>query len=361
MIRACRVEGSPQRAPERPLPLFLCLGLVACDGDAGTGTSSGTGAGGEAISSAQATSTGVTGTGAGPTCSSPADCPSSPNACQMATCAMGACGFEPLPAGVALPTQVSGDCQRIECDGAGSPVSVTDDGDVPDDGDACTQDLCVNGIPSNPTEPAGTPCGINLACDANGACAGCTSAAQCPGVDDDCQQRTCVAGACGFDFTLAGVPVTAQVDADCLVVVCDGAGGTFAEPDALDWPSDDGNACTAEVCNAGQPEHPPFPAGTPCAVGDGDGARDMCGLHAHGAAVRGLSAYRVRCERGLRERSRRQRRSHRRKRVHRRRLHEGATVQPVTCSRDAVRHRPRVRRRRNVRGLHHAGAVFGGE
>ena len=46
-------------------------------------------------------------------------------------------------------------------------MSVADDTDKPDDGDACTADVCTNGVPSNPDLPRGTLCATDgsKACD----------------------------------------------------------------------------------------------------------------------------------------------------------------------------------------------------
>ena len=47
--------------------------------------------------------------------------------------------------------------RRTLCDGNGGNTSVADDTDKPVDGDACTSDVCTNGVPSNPDLPRGTP------------------------------------------------------------------------------------------------------------------------------------------------------------------------------------------------------------
>lgn len=57
------------------------------------------------------------------------------------------CAVVPLPAGTPSPGQSKGDCQIKICNGLGDFMTMPDDGDVPDDGDPCTIDKCVNGAP----------------------------------------------------------------------------------------------------------------------------------------------------------------------------------------------------------------------
>ena len=61
---------------------------------------------------------------------------------------------------------------------------VNDDTDLPVDGNACTDDVCTAGVPSNPNLSSGTTCGTNLMCNGQGACVGCITAANC-GTDTD--------------------------------------------------------------------------------------------------------------------------------------------------------------------------------
>src|SRR5690349_25031988 len=80
-------------------------------------------------------------------CNGPADCPDPGNACMNRTCVAGKCGTEAVPAGTALSTQVSGDCKVVQCDGAGATTTANDDADLPNDGKAGTDDLCMAGQP----------------------------------------------------------------------------------------------------------------------------------------------------------------------------------------------------------------------
>lgn len=195
-------------------------------------------------------------------CLTGADCPGTDTDCAKRACAAGVCGKDNTPAGTPVSQQTPGDCKVVVCNGNGGTTVQNDDGDLGDDGNPCSTDLCINGVPLAAGVPNGTPCAVGVTC-VNGACNGCATPASCPGVDDECKQRTCVAGACGVSFTPSGTPVMAQVAADCLVNACDGAGNITPVMDNSDLPVD-GIICTLDVCTAGIPGHPPTPADTPC-------------------------------------------------------------------------------------------------
>lgn len=202
-------------------------------------------------------------------CLGPADCPGQDTECQVRTCVNNVCGFDFTPAGTAVALQDPGDCQLSECDGSGNIVDVADDTDVPNDNNACTGDVCTAGVPSNPDLPSGTSCGSSLLCDGSGQCVGCLVPTDCPGQDDECKTRTCNAGTCGFSFTAAGTPTAQQQAGDCQRNQCDGSGNIVSAAFNTDVPSEDGNQCTSESCTNGSPQHPPQPAGTPCDQNNG--------------------------------------------------------------------------------------------
>ena len=66
------------------------------------------------------------------------------------------------------------------------------DSDTPaDEGNACTDETCVNGIPSHPPEPARTACAQSGGTLCNGspatpACVVCLIGTDCPGTDTIC-------------------------------------------------------------------------------------------------------------------------------------------------------------------------------
>ena len=202
----------------------------------------------------------------------------------------GICGVNNAAAGTALPPtgQTAGDCKKVQCDGAGQSQTVNDDTDKPVDSNACTQDLCNAGHPSNPAETAGTACSQNGGIKCNGigtapACVQCLAATDCTGSDTECHVRTCsAAGVCGVSNTANGTAVNSQATGDCKKNVCNGSGAQVTINDDTDVPAD-GNACTMDVCMNGAPSHPSLAANAPCNQDGGtrcNGSRDRSRLRA---------------------------------------------------------------------------------
>lgn len=219
------------------------------------------------------------------------DCPDPDNECLLRTCSSGRCDRLRIAEGTPMQTQTIGDCQIVVCDGTGASIHKNDDTDVPNDGKACTSDVCTGGKPFHLPKIAGTLCGKNennelLICNAQGQCVGCITGMDCPGTDDECSQRTCdVAGVCGVSFTAQGTIVAAQTENDCQLHVCDGLGHFVDIPDDTDVPLDDGNVCTTEACSLGMPGHPNVVDGSPCEDGDLCTLMDTCQM---GACFAGL-------------------------------------------------------------------------
>ncbi|MBX3130167.1 MAG: lamin tail domain-containing protein [Polyangiaceae bacterium] len=244
------------------------------------GAGGGAGVSGGAGTAGASGSAGASGADGGSSCQNASECPAPTDVCLIATCSAGVCGTGFAPAGTPTPTQVPGNCERTECDGAGNSAVVTDDSDLPDDGNDCTIDSCDAGSPKFDPVSLGTACGTggDLVCDGAGACVGCNVPGDCAGSDTECQVRSCVANVCGVAFTAQGTPVSAQTPGDCREDQCDGAGGVDDAVDDADLP-DDGNPCTQNLCDAGSPSHPPVSAGTSCGgslVCDGAGACVGC-------------------------------------------------------------------------------------
>jgi hypothetical protein len=107
-----------------------------------------------------------------------------------------------------------------------------------------------------------------LTCDGQGNCTGCTAASDCPGQDTECQVRVCSSGVCSTVNTPDGTSLSAQDPGDCLEAQCDGQGGVKKVPVASD-PLDDGNECTEDRCESGEPKNPPLSAGVSCSQGGG--------------------------------------------------------------------------------------------
>lgn len=202
-------------------------------------------------------------------CVTAATCPGQDTACKARTCVAGMCGTSFAPVGTAAGTPVAGDCKKSQCDGNGNLVTVADDTDVPDDGNACTNDLCNSGAPSHTFTLAGSLCaGGTATCNGAGQCSGCVMSTDCPGTDTECRLRTCAAGQCGFSYTPAGTMAGTQAAGDCHRSQCDGTGNIVAAVDDTDAP-DDGKECTIDTCANGVPAHASLSAGTSCTQGGG--------------------------------------------------------------------------------------------
>jgi hypothetical protein len=192
--------------------------------------------------------------------------------CRAPRCdATGACELDFTGSGtpVSTPHQTEGDCQTRVCDGSGGVEDEVDDGDLPEDNNDCTKNVCAGGVPSNPPEPASTACGTTgqLACDGNGSCTGCTLSAQC-GADTFCRAYLCDTqkSTCGTSDKADGtaLPPADQTAGDCQEKQCNGNGGVKTVANDTDGPADDGIECTLDTCQSGLPVHPGAPLDTPC-------------------------------------------------------------------------------------------------
>ncbi|MEM6789826.1 MAG: hypothetical protein AAGA56_03645 [Myxococcota bacterium] len=197
------------------------------------------------------------------------------NPCTLDACDLdvGQCRNEPVEDGPRDVGQTAGDCRVVVCQG-GVEGELTDDSDTPSDGNACTDDVCDNGVPSNPNQPAGTPCGGTLVCDSAGVCVGCNEPADCPGSDTFCRTITCSGGQCGVSDTASGTPLPGpqQTAGPCRERQCDGVGSIAIVNRALGTACDDGLHCNgSDSCfNGNCSQH----AGDPCAGRPGDGDSD---------------------------------------------------------------------------------------
>ena len=210
-------------------------------------------------------------TGACVACNVATQCAGSDTECRTRTCTAGVCGVTNTPALTPVATQAAGDCKTNECDGFGSPIVVNTSSDVPVDGNQCTNDVCTNGVPSNPPRPVDTACNQNggAFCNASGACVACNVATQCSGSDTECRTRTCsTAGVCGVSFTPSGTAVAAQTPGDCQQAQCNGAGVIVSAALNSDVPVD-GSQCTNDVCTNGVPSNPPLPVNSACTQNGG--------------------------------------------------------------------------------------------
>lgn len=163
-------------------------------GSGGTGTATG-GSGGTGTVSTTTTATGSGGTGgAGPMpCTMPTDCPPPPNACVQATCKFSFCDTSNVALGTVVSQEPNGDCHRETCDGMGHVVNNIFNADAPNDGKACTHDVCTGGVPLHPAKTMGTACneGGGKLCNGSGVCVPCLADADC-GAGKTCVGQQCI-------------------------------------------------------------------------------------------------------------------------------------------------------------------------
>jgi hypothetical protein len=187
--------------------------------------------------------------------------------------------FAPLN-GVNTPgaTQVDHDC-RVQVCVDGVDTKSPDDSDLPLTATECDQELCNNGVPSNPPLQLDVACGMSGTgfCDGAGSCVECTGPAQC-GADTSCLEFACNAGVCAAVPVAANTHIPAQTPGDCHAVVCDGVGGVKPQPivDDTDTASDN-NDCTLDICTNGAIAHLPQMPGDACGNGQKCNAAIQCG------------------------------------------------------------------------------------
>ncbi|MDI1476094.1 hypothetical protein [Polyangium sp. y55x31] len=204
-------------------------------------------------------------------CESAANC-NDQSSCTVDTCSdEKICVYTPIADGP-NPAQTVGDCQRIDCS-AGKEVTVTDNADIPDDNEPCTNDACTAGTPSNEHKPDGGACqrgnetgtcemGVcQITCDAENPCDDGN-----PCTDDFCNIAT---STCVFT-NIDGLPTpgATQPPGDCKQKICV-AGKDTDVIDDTDVPVDV-NPCTDNVCMNGAASNPPTSSGTPCTPEDTD-------------------------------------------------------------------------------------------
>ncbi len=198
-------------------------------------------------------------------CTSPAEC-GVDSFCRVYTCIGSVCGVVDTVDGTVLPPseQVTGDCRRKVCNGAGGTREEPFDSDLPgDDGLECTFETCFMGAPLHPPRAIDTPCSFGF-CDGDSACVECNNPSQCSGAGI-CEVDLCESNNCDIDQEDPGVPAPPEVQTpfDCQVEVCDGLAGYSPIPDDSDLPFD-GRECTEDICMGGAPFNPPKPIHTAC-------------------------------------------------------------------------------------------------
>jgi len=152
---------------------------------------------------------GTGGTGGAAPCATPASC-GADAPCVVHTCTAGKCGSANVAMGMPATKQITGDCKKDTCNGAGAVVPGIDDSDLPDDGTQCTAKLCMNGTPVISPLGAGSACTDHqgTVCDAAGQCVACLG-------DADCTTGVCSMGACVDPTCTDHVLNGTETDTDC--------------------------------------------------------------------------------------------------------------------------------------------------
>jgi len=197
------------------------------------------------------------------------------NPCTLDGCNtdIGQCENTPVADGPLVDAQTEGDCKSVVCS-SGVQTEIDDDSDVFVDGNACTDDVCTNGVPSNPNRAEGSSCGGSLVCDNAGVCVGCNQPSDCAGTDTFCQAVTCINSQCGVSNTEAGtaLPSGDQTAGPCKERQCDGSGGIQTVNRAAGTTCNDNLYCNgSDSCLSGNcSQH----GGDPCFANIGDGDND---------------------------------------------------------------------------------------
>ncbi|WP_156338317.1 hypothetical protein [Chondromyces crocatus] len=188
---------------------------------------------------------------------------SADTACATYQCVDGACRVTFAAEGTPVVGTPVGDCQDVVCGPAGVPISKANDEDVPDDGNDCTVDSCVNGVPRHVAEADGSECGVeqSLRC-VSGTCTGCARDEQCQQMNE-CMVPRCENYECIGIPKPSGTPVSNDSPTDCRKIECNGAGQAVVVAAPGETP-DDGNPCTADSCVGMTPTFTPRPNGVSC-------------------------------------------------------------------------------------------------
>jgi len=174
-------------------------------------------------------------------CNTAANCAGTDTDCHARTCMLNICGVANTAPGTATTAQSAGDCQEVQCNGAGATMSVAKNLDVPVDANQCTDNVCMAGVPSNPNSAAGATCTTGgTVCSGAGTCVACV-------VGSDCTSGVCGAGnVCAAPSCTDGVKNGIETDLDCGGGTCPTCALTKGCTVANDCSS---GTCTTNVCS----------------------------------------------------------------------------------------------------------------
>ncbi len=215
------------------------------------------------------------------------DACTNPDTCDGA----GACVANHEFAGTACGDAGDTECDDPDsCDGAGTCVAnhVADGTGCTDDGNDCTGDTCSGGVCAHANLVVGTACGsaattqctVPDTCNGAGFCQpnNLADGTSCPDDGNDCTLDACDTGVCAHPNKPAGSACGDAVVSDCDAAdTCDAAGTCLPNPAVDGDPcTNDGNACTDDVCGGGACTHPNLADGAACDDGLFCTATDTC-------------------------------------------------------------------------------------
>lgn len=100
----------------------------------------------------------------------------------------------------------------------------------------------------------------------------CSTPEECPDPGSPCKNRVCAGGLCATEDLPPNTEVADPTPGDCHGVICDSAGGTIEVESSADV-QDDGNECTADLCELAEPTHP-AKVGQACGAGGANRCND---------------------------------------------------------------------------------------
>ncbi|UQA62111.1 hypothetical protein [Polyangium aurulentum] len=222
-------------------------------------------------------------------CEQPVNCAEDDhNACTVDKCVSGKPVHEKMPQGASCMVGAKqGVCSAGFCAVQCSSSATCNDGDActidqcqggicvnalgnvpPDDGNVCTKELCLDGLPKRMPVLNGTPCGAGGECD-DGLCTKCTSDAQC-GTSSACEKFWCLQGTCVVTRADPGTPVPDPFKYDCKGRVCDGDGNLKIVAVENDLPPPSDTTCVQQTCQGWTPVFGPKLPGTKCLDSSGN-------------------------------------------------------------------------------------------
>jgi cysteine-rich repeat protein len=176
-----------------------------------------------------------------------ADCVVEVPACRTAvTCEQGKCAFEDALEGTLVPDQKAGDCAETICDGLGKTRIVAVEADREDDGNPCTEDVCI-GLAS-----AHMPL-LQVACYSGAS--GTEGVGACKAGVQKCDAQGMPTGGCVAEVVPAEETCESPLDDDCDGLANEEGPGCACEPgtikDCYTGPADTLELGTEAICHAG--------------------------------------------------------------------------------------------------------------